>query len=141
MQFSNENEALAAIASLILSADQVGTSPERKYLFETVGTHEPFQDFDGVQFKALVQRVNANLFSTEEEFNNRISSAGVQEFCDAVKTVLPTSKWEGAMQMACELACSDGLLKVEQRLLNEMGMNFGCTPEQIDQMLLRCTAV
>lgn len=136
MQFSNEVEACLALVSVVLSADKVGTSPERTYLFDRVGSMEPFKDLGPVQFKTVVEKVTAQLFTTEDAFERLIHPEGVESLCKAVRAALPENRYSMAFQLACEMACVDGLLVVERDLLDVLGRGLGMTKEDINTYLI-----
>ena len=135
MHFSNESETLLALVSVMLSADHVGTVPERKYLFDHVGNQKPFIYLDRGEFSNMVVRVNEQLFATEDAYNKLMNPAGIAEFSASVKACLSKERIKPAFRIACEIACADGLLPIEQDLLNAIGDHLGIPKEEIGQIL------
>ncbi len=135
MHFSNESETLIALVSVILSADLVGTTPERKYLFDHLGNQKPFRDLDRDTFAKMVARVNEQLFSEEDAVHRFQQPEGIAAFCTSVKACLSEERVRPAFRMACEIACADGLLPVEQNLLYVIGDHLELTKDEIGQIL------
>lgn len=135
MHFSNESEALLALVSVILSADEVGTIPERKYLFDHVGTQKPFSDLDPRAFSHMVSNVNEQLFGESTTDNILMRPSGIAEFSAAVKACLSPERINPAFHIACEIACADELIPVEQNLLFSIGSHLGISTQEITQIL------
>ncbi len=140
MHFSSETEATLALVSMVLSADQVGTPSERKFLFERVGKSEPFKDVDPGHFNQMITRVNDQLFSQADAGAELMHPEHVKEFCHAVKAALPRERMGAAFQMACEMACTDGLVTAERSLLDALGSGLGMTQDDVSHILMKVEA-
>ena len=137
MHFTNEAEAVIAIASLVISSDEVGTASERQYLFDHVSHMDTFRGVDPDQFKGMLSAVNDRLFGTEDSAARWLKPNGMREFCDAVRATVPVMRMGDILEMACEMACADGLQSVERELLESLGRGLGITTEVVGPILLR----
>jgi hypothetical protein len=136
MHFSNESEAILAMVSLALSADEIGTSQERSYLFDHISRIKPFKDLDRQAYNAMIATVNDQLFGTTEGFARLMQADGILDFCSSVKAVISTDRIESAFQIACETACSDELVPVETRMLQALGIGLGLSQSRISDILM-----
>ena len=137
MKFSNASEGVLALISLVLTADQVATDPERNYLFNQVGNLDLFRVLDEHDFIGMMSSVNEQLFGTPDAYDALMQSGGVHQFCEAFKAVVPASMTESAFQLACEIASSDGLIEIERDLLHAVGAGLGISRMFINQAVQR----
>jgi hypothetical protein len=136
MKFSNESEAILAMVSLALSADEIGTSQERTYLFDHLGKMKPFKDLDNQAYRMMIANVNDELFDTAEGTARFMQADGVLDLCGAVKAVIPAERLEVAFQLACETACADELVPVETKMLQALGIGLGLSGSRISEILM-----
>jgi tellurite resistance protein len=113
-------EACAALAVLIAAADDLGTSEERGYLFETVKAMPIFADLDPKQFKKLMAETTAGLYASSTGGATRMSSADVGRLVDMIRDALPPERRVEALEVAVGLARSDGVVSVEALLLQRL---------------------
>jgi tellurite resistance protein len=125
LHFKNEEEAFAAIASLVLSTDKVSTQQERQYLFEKVRGRDPFQGYTPERFTELMSGLNERLYPDLQRYQWLASEEGVEHICTEIKKVVPGERLSTIYEMACALAESDGLHPDENALLNRLGKGLG----------------
>ncbi len=123
--FENQAEAFAAIATVVISADKIGTLEEKKFLFENVKGLDIFDEYNDDEFINLMVNVNKKVYQIVPLDNFAISQEGIFQLCSAIKEVLASKHFEKAYSMACELACSDGLVESEKILLNQIHTELG----------------
>lgn len=125
LYLKNEEEAFAAIASLILSTDKVSTEEERHFLFEKVRGRDPFQEYTPERFTTLLSGLNDRMYPDLQQYQWLSSDEGVVHICTEIKRVVPNERLKTVYEMACELAESDGLHPDENALLSRLGKGLG----------------
>lgn len=125
LHFKNEEEAFAAIASLVLSTDKVTTEQEHHYLFEKVRGREPFQDYTPERFTVLLSGLNDRMYPDLQQYEWLSSEEGMAHICSEVKKVVSNERLKTVYEMACELADVDGRHPDENDLLNRLGRGLG----------------
>jgi len=113
-------EACAALAVLIVAADELGTDEERRFLFDTVKELPLFADLDHAQFKKLVADTTADLYAASAMDGNRLASHEVGRLVDMIREALPADRRVEALEVAVDLARSDGVVSVEALLLQRL---------------------
>jgi len=135
MDFSNEAEAKLALISLVLATDRVCTESERAFVFGKVLQQEPFMHIDREEFRSMLTKVNEQLFGTPEVFPGLMQRSGVRAFSAAFKAVVPNGDHIPALQLACEMACADGLLNIERELLISIGEDLNISSTAVVLMM------
>ena len=120
MRIETPAEACAALAAIIVAADELGTSEERKFLFETVRALPIFQGLDQRQFSQLMADTTARLYDSLPTEGARVSSEGVGRLVDMIRDALPAERRAEALEAAVGLAKSDGVASVEALLLQRL---------------------
>jgi hypothetical protein len=77
MRIETPAEACAALAAIIVAADELGTTEERTFLFETIGALPIFEGLDRTQFTELMAATTAGLYDSVPTDGGRMSSEGV----------------------------------------------------------------
>jgi tellurite resistance protein len=130
-------EACAALAVLIASADELGTNEERGFLFETVKAMPLFADLDQKQFKKLIADTTAGLYTPDAMQGNRLASAEVGRLVDMIRDALPADRRVEALEVAVDLARTDGVVSVEALLLQRLCEGLEIEPEATRRLLGR----
>jgi tellurite resistance protein len=120
MRIETPAEACAALAAIIVAADELGTSEERTFLFETVRALPIFQGLAEGQFRKLMADTTEGLYTSFPMDGSRMSSDGVGRLVDMIRDALPTDRRAEALEAAVGLARSDGVVSVEALLLQRL---------------------
>lgn len=120
MKIETPAEACAALAAIIVAADELGTLEERKFLFETVRTLPIFEGLDQRQFTELMADTTARLYDSLPTQGGRVSSDGVGRLVDMIRDALPEERRAEALEAAVGLAKADGVASVEALLLQRL---------------------
>jgi tellurite resistance protein len=121
MKIESPAEACAALAAIIVAADELGTNEERTFLFETIGALPIFEGLDRTQFTELMAATTAGLYDTfPTDGGGRMSSDGVGRLVDMIRDALPADRRAEALEAAVGLARSDGVVSVEALLLQRL---------------------
>jgi tellurite resistance protein len=129
MKIETPAEACAALAAIIVAADEVGTSDERTFLFDTIGALPVFEGLDRAQFTELMAATTAGLYDTFPTDGGRVSPDGVGRLVDMIRDALPADRRAEALEAAVGLARSDGVVSVEALLLQRLceGLDLDAT--------------
>jgi len=120
MKIESPAEACAALAAIIVAADELGTNEERTFLFETIGALPIFEGLDRTQFTELMAATTARLYASFPTDGGRMSSDGVGRLVDMIRDALPADRRAEALEAAVGLARSDGVVSVEALLLQRL---------------------
>jgi tellurite resistance protein len=120
MKIDTPAEACAALAAIIVAADEVGTNDERTFLFDTIGALPIFEGLDRAQFTELMATTTAGLYDTFPTDGGRMRSDGVGRLVDMIRDALPADRRAEALEAAVGLARSDGVVSVEALLLQRL---------------------
>ena len=120
MKIETPAEACAALAAIIVAADELGTIEERSFLFDTVRTLPIFQGLDQRQFSQLMADTTARLYDSLPMDGAHVSPEGVGRLVDLIRDALPAERRAEALEAAVGLAKSDGVESVEALLLQRL---------------------
>lgn len=120
MRVDTPAEACAALAAIIVAADDLGTTEERRFLFETVEAMPMFEGLGHAQFMKLMADTTASLYDTMPMNDGRVSSEGVGQLVDMIRDALPEGRRVEALEAAVDLARADGVVSVEALLLQRL---------------------
>jgi tellurite resistance protein len=137
MRVETPAEACAALAAIIVAADEVGTSEERRFLFETMEVLPIFQGLDHSQFMKLMADTTAGLYSAFPMDGSRVSSEGVGHLVNMIREALPAGRRIEALEAAVGLAQSDGVVSVEALLLQRLCEGLEIDPDSTRRLLGR----
>ena len=135
MKIESAAEACAALAVMIVAADELGTDQERQFLFETVAALPIFADLDGSEFMALIADTTERLYATLPIDGGRLSSDGVGQLVGAIRDALPMERRVEALEAAVGLAQSDGIVSGEALLLQRLCEGLGISEEVKERLL------
>lgn len=135
MRIETAAEACAALAVMIVAADQLGTDEERRFLFEDVAALPIFGGLDQGQFRKLMADAADGVYSSLPMEGNRISSDGVGHLVRQIREALPQSQRIEALEAAVGLARSDGITSVEALLLQRLCEQLEIDPESTSRLL------
>jgi tellurite resistance protein len=135
MRIETPAEACAALAVLIVGADEVGTSEEGQFLFETVASLPIFEGLNRAQFTRLMADATEGVWSSVPIEGSRLSEDGVSEvlgrICEALPAELRTEAFEGAVG----LARADGISDEEALLLERLCEGLEIDPDLARELL------
>lgn len=137
MRIETPAEACAALAAIIVGADELGTSEERKFLFETVQSLPVFEGLDRSQFTKLMADTTAGLYDSLPTDGGRIASDGVGRLVGMIRDALPADRRAEALEAAVGLARSDGVTSVEALLLQRLCEGLEIDAESSSRLLGR----
>ncbi len=120
MKIETPAEACAALAVMMVAADELGTDEERQFLFQTVAALPMFEDLDGSEFMALIADTTAALYSTLPTAGGRLSPDGVGQLVEMICAALPADQRVEALEAAVGLAAADGIVSGEALLLQRL---------------------
>ena len=89
--FENPAEAFAAIATVVISADKIGTLEEKKFLFENVKGLDIFEEYNDDEFVKLMVTVNKKVYQILPLYNFAMSQEGIFQLCSAITEVKSAS--------------------------------------------------
>lgn len=132
----SQAEAYASVALLVAGADGVGTTDERKFLFDVLrDNYAPFADYDLEAIGELLGRVAGRMFGELPNNGAQFDISAIDSICSAVlKKVSETDRSE-IFEMALKVACCDGLEKTEHALLLRIGENLGIAEDVAQQAI------
>jgi len=119
-KLENPSEAYAAVSLLITGADGVGTLDERQFLFEKLRVVDVFSGHDDESMRNLLGTLTGRMISDLPNDGVALTSDAVQILCDSAKQLLDEDQCCNAFSLAANLACCDGLEKIERNLLNQI---------------------
>jgi tellurite resistance protein len=120
MKIETAAEACAALAVMIVAADELGTDEERQFLFQSVKALPIFADLDGSEFMALIADTTEALYASLPTDGGRLSSDGVGQLVGMIRDALPAEQRVQALEAAVGLARSDGIVSGEALLLQRL---------------------
>lgn len=132
MRIDTAAEACAALAVMIVAADELGTSQEREFLFHTVAALPIFGGLDEAKFAKLIADTTERVYAELPMDGNRIASDGVGELVRMIRDALPLDHRVEALEAAVGLARADGVVSVEALLLQRL-----CEGLEIDEEATR----
>jgi tellurite resistance protein len=137
MRIETPAEACAALAVMIVAADQLGTSEEREFLFEKVRSLPVFEGLDRAAFMKLMADTTEGLYDSMPMEGSRMSSAGVGRLVDMIREALPADRRVEALETAVGLAQSDGVVSVEALMLQRLCEGLEIDPDSTSELLGR----
>jgi hypothetical protein len=139
MRVDSPAEACAALAAIIVAADDLGTTEERKFLFETVEAMPMFDGLDHAQFMQLMADTTAALYSSFPMKGGHMAPEGVGLLVDMIRDALPAGRRVEALEAAVGLAKADGVESVEalllQRLCEGLDIDAAATSKLLGRLL------
>lgn len=128
--------AFAALATLVVGADRLGSEEERSFLFGRMSRLEVFEGMgrdDLVKLMADTTEQVWTSFPTTE--GGRITEDGVASLLGIISGTLTPELKREAFRMAVDLARADGMVLEEQQLLERLRDELGVDPEAAREML------
>jgi tellurite resistance protein len=121
-------DACAALAVLVVGADELGTMAEGRFLFDTIAHLPVFEGMDTAGFGALVAETAEWVWSSYATDDNRISDAGLDELLDMICGALPHDIRAETLRAAVGLAKADGMVEPEKMLLKRLCAGLDVDP-------------
>ena len=120
IEFENPAEAFAAVATIVIATDNLGTMSERDFLFEQVKNLGVFTSYDQAEFIKLLSDVIGKAYQTLPMHGSSITVQGIDSLAQAIRQVLSPELRVQVFEMAFGLACADGLCDEEKTLLDQL---------------------
>jgi tellurite resistance protein len=120
-------DACAALAVLVVGADDVGTMAEGKYLFDTIAHLPVFEGMNTAAFGGLVAETAEWIWSTYA-IDNHLSDEGLTELLDMICLALPREVRAVTLRAVVGLAKADGMVAPEELLLRRLCDGLGLDP-------------
>ena len=133
--FNSPEAAFAAVAWIIVTADNRGSDEELDYLSGKLRDLDIFEGYDDDTFKTLIGTVLGQIetrISRSEGIDAQISDIGY-----AASHALSADQRLIAFDMAVELAFTDGICAQEQTTLNDLQFCLSIDKPQADQIISR----
>ena len=135
MNIETPADACAALAVLIVGADEVGTAEEGHFLFETVSALSIFEHLDRTQFTELMAHATEEVWTSIPIEGTRLSDAGVTDLLQLICDALPTELRIEAFKGAVGLARADGISAEEAALLDRLCAGLEIDPRVAQEFL------
>ncbi|HSH04302.1 MAG TPA: tellurite resistance TerB family protein [Anaerolineae bacterium] len=135
MEFESPAQAIAAVATLIIHADQIGTLAERDYLFTHVKEHPLFATYDETTFSDLLATTAKQIYQNFPTANEALTPAAINQLIAAINDALPPDLTPTALTIAVNLAQADGLVPAEQTILTQLALGLHLDPQTTHTIL------
>ena len=120
IQFENAAEAMAAVTSVVMSADGVSSAEEQQFLFERIQRLEVFKAYDEQAFKRLMGDVVGRMYGCLPVNDFGLTADGVKTMLQCACGVLDGDQRRECFEVAAALMFSDGLAEEERALLEQL---------------------
>ncbi len=133
--FNSPADAFAAVAWIIVAADNRGSDEELDYLSGKLRDLDIFEDYDDDTFKRLIGTVLGQIEASISRFERvdvQISDIGY-----AASNALTADQRLIAFDMAVELAFTDGICAQELAALKDLQFCLSIDKPQADQIISR----
>jgi len=121
-------EACAALAALVVGADDVGTMAEGRYLFDTIAHLPVFEGMDTRSFGGLMAETAEWIWSSYATDGGHISDVDLTELLDMICLALPREVRAVTLRAVIGLAKADGMVEPEEQLLRRLCDGLGLDP-------------
>jgi hypothetical protein len=135
MRIDTEAEACAALAVMVVAADDLGTMEERSYLFDKIAAIPIFGGLDQAQFAKLMADTTAGLYDSYATHGDRMSSNGVGHVVRMIREALPFERRIEALEAAIGLARIDGVVSTEALLLQRICEGLEIDTDSMNRLL------
>ena len=113
-------DACAALAVLIVGADEIGTTEESEFLFGTMAALPIFAGLDQTQFAKLMVDATDWVWSSFPTEGSRVTEEGVSDLLRLICGALPPETRVDVFRAAVGLAQSDEMSSEEELLLERL---------------------
>lgn len=120
IEFENPTEAFAAVAIIVIAADNLGTISERDFLFGRVKNLDVFKSYDQTEFTKLLSDAVEKAYETLPMDGSSITKQGIASLTQGVREVLNPELRVQVFEMALGLASADGLCDEEKTLIEQL---------------------
>lgn len=126
INFERPEDAYLAIAWAVLSADNVGTIPERNFIHSDVKHLALFNDYTEEEYSMMVGAMYMKASQTYLDKSGALMEERVLELIAAVNEYLTAQDCREVYRMAVGIACADELCEEEKILLAQLlkGLNI-----------------
>jgi hypothetical protein len=120
IKIEGPTEAFAAVATVIIAADKLGTMAERDFLFNQVKNLDAFKGYDRAGFMKLLGDTVEKAHQTIPMDGPSFTKQGIEGLIQAVKEVLSPELRMELFGMAVGLVCADEPCDEERNLLEQL---------------------
>jgi tellurite resistance protein len=121
IKISNSSEAFAAIASVVIAADSVGSLAERDAVIDRCRATRALADHDDAALQALLNRMTQHLCdSLPVSESGAFTPEAVATVIAAVKSLLSSEQCRDALRLAEATVTADGANDAERTLLDQL---------------------
>jgi hypothetical protein len=121
IQISSPAEAFAAIASVVIACDSVGSLAERDVVLDRMKANRALAGKDGAALKALLGQMTQQLCDAlPVSESGAFTPAAVATVIAAVKPVLDAEQRGEALRLVEATVSADGASEAERALLNQL---------------------
>jgi hypothetical protein len=120
IEFEDPTEAFAAVATVVIATDELGTMNERDFLFEQVKNLDMFNSYDQAEFTKLLGDAIEKVYETLPLDGLSITEQGIESLVQAIREVLRPELRVQAFKMAFGLARADKLCDEEKTMLEQL---------------------
>jgi len=117
-------DACAALAVLVIGADDVGTMAEGRFLFDTIAHLPVFEGMDTRGFGGLMAETAEWIWSSYAK-DGHISDVDLTELLDMICLALPREVRAVTLRAVVGLAKTDGMVEPEEMLLRRLCDGLG----------------
>ena len=117
--------AFAAVATLVVGADRMATEEEREFIFGRMHALKVFGELNDRAFMKLLGDATDEVCTKFPCEDGRVTDEGVSQVLDVVSGTLTPELRKEAFRMAVDLASSDGTVKEERTLLDQLRSGLG----------------
>jgi hypothetical protein len=117
--------AFAAVATLVVGADRMATEEERDFIFGRMHALKVFGEMNDRTFMKLLGDATDEVCTKFPCEDGRVTDEGVLQVCNVVSGSLTPELRKEAFRMAVELAGSDGTVREERTLLDQLRSGLG----------------
>ena len=117
--------AFAAVATLVVGADRMATEEERDFIFGRMHALKVFGEMNDRAFMKLLGDTTDEVCTKFPCEDGKVTDEGVSQVLDVVSGTLTPELRREAFRMAVELAGTDGTVKEERTLLDQLRNGLG----------------
>ncbi|MEO8017661.1 MAG: hypothetical protein ABI769_07595 [Pseudomonadota bacterium] len=125
VKFANDTEAFLSVLTLVAGADQSGSLEERDFLFKKVKGLAIFGNPSAADFSKLLGKVTDAVYEGLPQQDGEFTAAGIDSLLADVKKSLNADLRKSLVQIAGELAGTDGDDARETALIDKIRSALG----------------
>ena len=120
IKFEKPSEAFAAVITIIVAADKLGTMDERDFIFDQVKNINVFENYSQAEFAKLLEDSNQRVYETLPMDGVSFTRQGIESLAEAAREVLSLELRVEVFRMAAQLVRADKLSDEEETMLKKL---------------------